>query len=161
MAAIFMQNSVLRVINTLQEAYPALRFEESDDAYWSAAEQTVFYTVLHSEEDAAVLLHETAHAALNHFDFSSDVKLIRIEVEAWQYAKERLAPLFGLVLDENIIQEHLETYRNWLRARSLCPSCGEVGLQTKTSTYQCINCQCSWRVNDARRCQLRRYKLTS
>jgi len=147
------------MIEHLRRTFPHIHFEESDDFYWSPSKQIVYYGSLTSDEDAAILLHETAHALLGHSTFSSDVALLKHENDAWQHAKLELAPLFGILLEENLIQDHLDSYRDWLHARSICPRCSETGLQTKTSTYQCINCQCSWMVNDARRCQLRRYVL--
>jgi hypothetical protein len=74
--------------------------------------------------------------------------------------RRTLAPRYRVAYDDNLIEDALDTYREWLHARSLCPTCGLTGLQTKTSTYVCMNCRCSWRPNDARQCALRRYKLT-
>lgn len=148
-----------KMIDQLRATFPGLTFQRGDDFYWSPSEQVVFYLPVASDGDAAILLHETAHALLKHQDFTSDIALLKYENEAWQHAKLVLAPRFGVMLSEESIQDHLDTYRDWLHARSTCPECSETGLQTKTSTYQCINCQCSWMVNDARRCQLRRTVL--
>ena len=58
---------------------------------------------------------------------------------------------------EDFIEEHLDTYRDWLHARSSCPDCTATGYQTDASTYACPACSHTWRVNEARICQLRRY----
>ena len=63
-------------------------------------------------------------------------------------------------LNEEVIQEHLDTYRDWLHARSICPSCTANGYQISSHTYECPACLHTWRVNEARICALRRYSLT-
>lgn len=128
-----------------------------DDFKWSKARNEL--TVV-ANEPAQYTLHELAHALLQHADFSLDIKLLAHEREAWDFARSKLLPKYGLSIDESLVEESLDTYREWMHARSLCPSCGLSCLQTKTSTYVCVNCRCSWRPNDARRCALRRYKLT-
>lgn len=145
----------------LQQTFPQLRFAVGDNFYWSASEQTVFFRSVISDDEAALLLHETAHGLLGHHDFTSDIALLKCERDAWRHAKKVLAPQFGVDIDEDTAQDHLDTYRNWLHARSLCPSCHQTGLQAAEQRYECINCKSRWRVNEARTCGLRRYALKS
>jgi len=79
-----------------------------------------------------------------------------MERDAWTKARDIAASL-DLSIDEEIATAHLDTYRDWLHARSTCPKCGETGLETDTHIYSCLSCGARWRVNDARRHALRRY----
>ena len=107
----------------------------------------------------AQLLHEFGHALLNHKQYLRDIKLLAMERAAWDQATT-LAHEFNVQIHEGCIEEALDTYRDWLHARSLCPHCAATGVQTKRHHYQCLACLHTWRVNDARTCQLRRYRAT-
>lgn len=152
-----MQPTNKELLSRLRADYPDITFVVGDDFKWSKTRGEL--TII-EDEPALYVLHELAHGILGHTDFDMDIKLLKQEREAWDYARSKLMPKYGLSSDESLIEESLDTYRQWLHARSLCPSCGLSCLQTKTSTYVCTNCRCSWRPNDARRCALRRYKLT-
>ncbi len=142
----------------LKEDHPGITFTPGDDYLWSATTRTLMYDA--EASDGLYLLHELGHALLGHANFTLDIELLAQEREAWGFVCTELAKRYGVTTDDRIIQDSLETYRDWLHARSCCPRCAQTGLQTKTSTYVCINCRCSWRPNDARRCALRRYTLT-
>jgi len=129
-----------------------------DDFKWSRDRRELM--VGNSEGADLYVLHELAHALLEHASFSLDIELLRQEREAWDMVRKTLAPLYDVRHDEELAQDALDTYREWLHSRSICPNCRLTSLQTKTSTYVCINCRRSWRPNDARRVSLRRYKLT-
>ncbi len=161
MDAEFSPNSASQLCKTIISHFSQLQFVENDTFYWSAKDKIVYFARCQSEEDIAFLLHECAHALLQHEDFSHDLALVQMEAAAWEYAQQTLAPQHSITLDQNLIDESIESYKIWLFDRSLCPKCSHNGLQTKTSTYQCINCECSWKVNDARQCRLRRLALSS
>lgn len=144
------------VIKRLRAIHPQLRFEVADEAYYSSRLRTIFYVSRNSDKNVAILLHEVGHALLGHYDFSDDIALLRCESNAWKHATGTLAPLFGIVIDDEIIQDHLETYRDWLHKRSLCPRCDQTGLQIDIKLYNCINCNSHWKVNEARMCRLKR-----
>jgi hypothetical protein len=57
---------------------------------------------------------------------------------------------YRIKLDNNHIQDCLDTYRDWLHRRSKCPTCGMHVLQKDVRTYQCFNCDASWRVSAGR-----------
>lgn len=137
--------------------YPRYRFVEGADFKWSPDEMTVYYTSLVSDESIWSLLHEIAHAELRHVTYALDIELLQREVAAWEKAL-LLASNYRVRIDNDYIEDHLDTYRVWLHARSTCPDCGQNGTQTK-NTYSCINCRCVWRANEARICNLRRTKL--
>lgn len=142
----------------LKADYPDITFIVGDDYKWSQKDRTL--VVAGAGGNDLYTLHELAHALLGHTDFVLDIELIKHEREAWSHVQSVLAPHYDITMDPELAEEALDTYREWLHARSLCPSCRSTGLQTKTSTYVCVNCRCSWRPNDARRFALRRYKLT-
>lgn len=140
----------------LANDFPELTFAQSDDFYWSSPDQIVYLAPLSSPEDKMIALHETAHGLLAHTDFVRDIDLLRIEREAWAHAIS-LAPRYDIVIDETLVEEMLDTYREWLHARSTCPNCSLTGIQSKKGSYRCLGCAHTWRVNDARRCGLKRY----
>ncbi len=137
----------------------AHKFVADVDFWWSAKNNTVYYGPMRHLSDVWTLLHEIAHAELGHSVYDSDIELIRQEAAAWEHAKRLIAPRFDLDIATSHIEDALDTYRRWLHERSRCPECEQNGIQATQNTYNCINCRCSWRVNDARGCALRRVKL--
>ena len=43
--------------------------------------------------------------------------------------------------NEDFVQEKLDTYRDWLHAKSKCKKCGLTGYQTKDGKYHCPRCE--------------------
>lgn len=146
---------ITSLISRLQSDFPQYHFIEDKTFQWSPADQTIYYNV--DSNDQAALLHELAHALLGHTDYDKDIQLIEMERDAWEYA--RTLTSYDVTVSEDVIQESLDTYRDWLHARSTCPNCHATGMQTKKSYYKCISCSTEWRVNEARVCALRRYKV--
>lgn len=142
------------------EDFPELNFTHGEDFHWSPSTRTIHHPDIINLADIYQLLHEVGHARLGHRDYSSDATLIDMERDAWAYAVEALAPRYGLTIamDDDIIQDSLDTYRGWLHARSTCPHCEAIGVQQSSSAYHCLVCQQHWRVNEARTCRLMRYK---
>ena len=140
----------------LQATFPHLVFEVSDDFHWSPETNTVHYRI--DEELPDELLHETAHGLLGHTHYEHDVDLLKIERDAWSYAQNELAPRFDIAITDVTIEDALDSYRDWLHARSSCPHCSQTGIQTDKKTYKCLACNALWHPNEARRCALRRYK---
>lgn len=150
--------SITSLINKLRIEFPDFRFAPDSDFRWSPNEKTVYYGA--SSGDTASLLHELAHAILNHGDYTRDIELIQIERDAWNHAQSTLSPKYGVHISDDLIEDSLDTYRDWLHARSTCPDCQATGVQTKKHHYKCLVCGGVWRVNDARVCALRRYKVS-
>jgi len=142
----------------LQANFPGFYFSPSDEFRWSPSELTIFYDKASS--DVASLLHELSHAVLGHKEYAKDIELIELERDAWTYTKHTLSLLYDVQVEADIVEDSLDTYRDWLHARSACPQCQATGLQTKKNEYKCLVCFGRWRVNDARMCALRRYTLT-
>ena len=146
------------LLDKLISDHPQITFAEGEDFLWSPETATVYYVVDESDADA-LLIHELAHGLLEHKEYSRDVQLIAMETDAWEKASA-LAHDYQLNLDDDTVQDHLDTYREWLHARSTCPSCEATGHQSGNNTYTCVACLGNWRVNEARICALRRYQLT-
>jgi len=157
MGAIIMQSTasaILKIINN----YPQFIFKKSDDFLWSSSDNTIFYNPkdVHA---LALLLHELAHALLGHKLYLSDVQLISIESQTWDYAVN-LAESYNIVIPEEIVQSNLDTYRDWQHERSTCPKCTATGMQIKNNIYSCLACSNQWKVNQARDCRLQRHDIT-
>ena len=149
--------STTSLVTKLQHDFPAYTFQSSTDFHWSPQENTIFYDT--KSEDSASLLHELAHAVLKHQNYTKDIILIEMERDAWHYASSTLGPQYKITINDDTVQLSLDTYRDWLHARSTCPQCKATGVQTQKSHYKCVLCSTKWRVNDARICALRRYTL--
>jgi hypothetical protein len=152
-------HSTHTLIETLAEAYPAFTLEASDHFEWQPSNATILYD-LDDPLFEARLLHELGHATLGHSSYDRDVDLIAMERDAWQIARMELAPRFNVAIPGEAIHHDMDTYREWLHARSTCPHCGSNGIQIKKRDYKCVTCLKTWRVNEARTCSLRRYRLT-
>lgn len=141
------------LVQQLQRDYPNLTFRPANCAHWSANEQTIYYN-----DDDLQTLHELGHALLNHRSYSQDITLLQMERAAWEKAQQ-LAPRYSLVIDDNTIEDALDSYRDWLHQRSKCPQCGQTGIQSASDlSYHCPNCQCVWRATDGRQTAMRRVK---
>lgn len=147
------------LIKRLEAQFPKLIFKSGKQFYWSAETGEIFYKTSAKGEAARwSLLHETGHALLGHNNYHSDVELLRLEVDAWQMAR-RLAKDAGIKINEDHIEDCLDTYRDWLYKRSICPNCTAKCLQQGDfSHYRCFNCHKVWRVSASRFC--RAYRST-
>lgn len=105
-----------------------------------------------ASRDEWALLHEVSHALLGHQTYHTDVELLQLEVAAWARA-EQLAADFDIHIEADHIQDCLDTYRDWLHGRSICPTCTTRSLQQSDHHYRCHNCHTSWRVSASRFCR--------
>lgn len=140
----------------LRNDFTQLSFRVGDDFRWSPGSHTVWYEK--GSDDVITLLHETAHGLLGHATYASDVELLQLERAAWSKASE-LGTDYGYPVSEEEVERALDTYREWLHARSLCPNCNQNGIQQSDHRYLCVVCGQQWKVNDARHSGLRRHKL--
>lgn len=95
--------------------------------------------VVELEGDPLLLLHEIGHALSGEYDFKTEVGRLKIEVKAWEKAKE-LAPKYGIDIDEDLIEGELDSYRDFLHQKSRCPNCGLTRFQTPDGTFYCPRC---------------------
>lgn len=151
--------AMIKLITRLQAQYPNLHFTHGEHFSWSPETDEIFYKPDMQDEQAAwSLLHETGHALLRHQNYQADVELLRMEMEAWERARQ-LATDVSLTIDEDHIQDCLDTYRDWLYKRSICPNCATKCLQQDDFIhYRCFNCHTTWRVSQDRFC--RAYRST-
>lgn len=140
------------LLSKLRTDYPAINFEQGDEFCWSPKEQIVYFTEETHQSDSWSLLHEVSHGILQHTTYYSDFELLRLEIAAWELA-QNLASKHSLSIDEDHIEDCLDTYRDWLHKRSLCPTCGVKSLQINSSTYGCFNCSTQWKVTSNRLCR--------
>ena len=89
---------------------------------------------------ALLALHEVSHAILQHRCFKTDIERLKMENAAWEKARE-LANVYGIELDEDLVQDELDTYRDWLHQKSRCPVCGLTRFQTPDAAYHCPRCE--------------------
>lgn len=160
MAAMNSQSKPMdHVLNHLRTTLPDLQFTAGTQFCWSPETREIFYRADAKGKKASwSLLHETGHALLDHRSYHADFELILLEVAAWEKARELAADL-GISIDEDHIQDCLDTYRDWLYKRSICPSCSTKSIQQNDyAHYRCFNCRTTWRVTASRFC--RSYRST-
>lgn len=148
-----------QTLEYLQAKFPSLTYRQGAAFCWSPETNEILYPRKHiGERSAWSLLHETSHALLGHRSYAADFELVRMEVMAWDKAKE-LAKEIGITIDEDHIQDCLDSYRDWVYARSICPRCRNKSLQQDDlQHYRCFNCHNAWRVTPSRFC--RAYRAT-
>ncbi len=126
------------LIDRLKEDFPELVFYEGKKFLFRPP-RTIFFN---TDESAFELLtlHEVSHAVLEHRNFRTDLERVKMENAAWEKTKE-LADKYGVVIDEDLIQDELDTYRDWLHKKSRCPKCGLTRFQTSDAKYHCPRCE--------------------
>lgn len=137
-------------INRLSLDYPQFIFKAGAREHWSPRAKTITYNP--SQEGRYLrygLLHELAHALLGHNIYNSDFELLRMEGEAWSLAS-KIGKKYHVIMDQEHIQNCLDTYRDWLHRRSTCPACGTHAMQVDVASYHCFNCQTKWQVSSGR-----------
>ena len=122
----------------LKKDYPDLRFKEGRKFAFRPP-RTIF---IGPEEPGAelLLLHEVGHAISGHRDFDVDVKRLKMEVEAWEKARD-LANNYGVEFSEEVMETELDSYRDWLHQKSRCPACGLTRFETPDGQYHCPRCE--------------------
>ncbi len=143
----------------IRRDYPNLTFTASDTFRWLPSTNTIEYVSAATERELYLLLHELGHASLHHDTYTNDIGLLDMEREAWNYALSTLVPRYELdrTVAQSIADDALDSYREWLHRRSTCPNCSAVGIESTKHHYVCLVCEQTWRVNEARSCELKRY----
>jgi len=146
------------LLDRLQQDFPTFSFEAGEAYCWSPSDKRIVYKRADSGSTAVYsLLHELGHALLDHKHYHLDFELLDLEVAAWQKACQ-VAPEYHVAIDGDHIQDCLDTYRDWLYGRSICPSCDTKTLQHDSSdhhnpNYRCYNCHATWNVTPSRFCR--------
>jgi ribosomal protein L37AE/L43A len=134
-------------IGRLAHDYPDYSFEPGKQEHWSPKTHTITFNPDQPLKKMRYgVLHELAHALLEHTTYQSDFELLQLESKAWEMA-DKIGHKYGVVIDHDHIQRCLDTYRDWLHQRSSCPTCGTNALQQDATTYHCFNCQTQWQVS--------------
>jgi hypothetical protein len=149
---------MVQLLHRVKQDYQSFNFTAGTAFSWSPSKQTITYKTTDNEIAAWSLLHELAHALLDHRSYETDFELLLLEVAAWEKAKE-LANNYAIQIDEDHVQDCIDTYRDWLYQRSTCPTCTNTSLQQDAVTYRCFNCGGSWTVTASRFC--RPYRLSA
>ena len=130
-------------------SFDELTFLPSGYFAYDAATDVINYDpeCIDDEAGQLSLVHEVSHALLSHFHYSYDIELLFMEINAWTKTRELCAQL-GIAIDEDYINDCIESYDSWLTARSTCPKCGNFCLQKGPNQFSCFLCGCGWKVND-------------
>lgn len=150
--------TIATLLSQLKSDHPDFHYEPHEFSYWSPSDRTVYFNDSGTQQNMWTLLHETAHACCEHFDFRSDFHLIKLESEAWQKTLELCKQYTLPAPSDDYIEDCIDTYRNWQYRRSLCTSCSKGGIQIKPDTYYCIDCRGEWKVTKQRFCRAYRKK---
>ncbi len=141
------------LLTKIQKDYPDLTFEPGKNFSWNKKDHKITY-ILPAKKNLASrysnkILHELAHAILQHQEYKSDTELLKIESSAWELAKE-LANQYGVKFNTKEQDESLASYIEWASSRSQCPKCKKNGLQTSATEFICPNCSHKWKVGKSR-----------
>lgn len=128
----------ITLVERLRQDFPYLRLREGIKFLFRPP-KTVIYRPGEANFDL-LLLHEMGHALCEHVSFTTDVERLRCEREAWEKARE-LCAKYGIVYDEEAVEDELDSYRVWLDKKSRCPKCGLTRFQTPDGAYHCPRCE--------------------
>lgn len=130
----------------VQRDYPELKWRVGRKFAYRGP-RTISYIPLEQKSDELEqkkwqlqLLHELGHARLKHQTFQTDLERLKMECAAWEEARE-LALRYGVEFDEELMEEALDSYRDWLHGKAKCAQCGLTRYQTKDGKYHCPGCE--------------------
>ena len=127
-----------KLLDKLQSDYPEVVFKEGGRFSFRPPKTITIGPI--EEHGDLLLLHELGHYASSHRDFTTDAKRIKMEREAWEKARE-LAAQYNVDFNEDVVEEEMDTYRNWLDNRSRCKKCGLSCYQSEDGKYHCPRCE--------------------
>lgn len=153
------KNNFGALLGQIQADYPRLNFKADKNFRWSPENHTVYFDPAAEYADWS-LLHELGHMIRGHSRYTRDAALVKMEVEAWDTAVE-LAAGYGHQIDQEYVQDCIDSYRNWQYRRSACPRCEQTGLEHTDGQYRCINCRETWAVTPNRFCRVYRRRVSS
>lgn len=150
------------LVSKLRKEYPEVTFASGDRFYWSSDKQQINYVeqLMSTKHGKWTILHELGHAISCHKQYSYDLELLKMEVTAWAIA-QKLAKKYKITIDNDHIQDCLDTYRDWVHLRSICPRCASIGIQPSHYQYYCFNCEHEWKVTKSRLSRPYRLSITA
>lgn len=142
-------------------AHSQYRFLPAGFFSYDAADDVINYDPvrLKTLNGQVSLLHEISHCKLGHFHYQSDLELLMMEVAAWHYTRT-LAREHGIEIDEEYIQDCVDSYDNWVEKRGTCPSCQNFCIE-QDSKYTCFVCNTRWQVSPEPQQRIIRRKITA
>lgn len=142
-----------QLLQRIKNDYPEIKFEQADHFSWGPKNSQISYInprVANQETSFCnKLLHELAHAKLNHQEYTSDAELLRIESAAWVLAKS-LAKKYAVKFEQSEQESSMASYITWASSRSECPKCKKNGLQSSQTDFTCPSCGHKWNVGRSR-----------
>jgi hypothetical protein len=147
---------IKNILECIQTDYPDIIIKKAHKSWWDGSSRTIYYDPSQNNVEWS-LLHELGHMLANHTNYLTDVQLLQMEVEAWENAK-KIAEQYEIAIDQEHIEDCIDSYRDWLHKRSTCPDCHQTGLQDKERLYRCHNCGKKWSVSESRFCRPYRKK---
>ena len=156
-----MAATTTRSINSIRKRiladHPQFSFKQAAHARWSWNEQTIYYNAALTPGALTEMVHELGHALLGHKMYTQDIELLQMERDAWS-AAYALCEHYDIEFNDEDAEKALDTYRDWLHARSRCVQCSAAGVQSLEGEYRCVLCNTRWRANEAKSCGLKRYQ---
>jgi hypothetical protein len=130
-------------------AYPQQRFLPAGYFAYDASEDVINYDPgrIHDDSGKLALLHEIAHSLLGHFHYRFDFELYAMEMDAWNLTRN-LALQHNIKIDENYLEQCMNSYDEWLTERGTCPNCEEFNVQSVPNRFQCFRCRTRWEVSE-------------
>ena len=126
------------LVEAAKQDFPELRFVQGRKFAFRPPRTVVIGEV--ETNDSLLFLHELGHVVSGHQSFSTGVKRLKMEAEAWAKARE-LAERYEVEWDEEVAQEELDSYREWLHRKARCPKCGLTRYQTPDGVFHCPQCE--------------------
>lgn len=149
-------NTFLQRITT---DYPSISFISTNKTRWDPKNKIIYFDP-RGEHLIWSLLHELGHAVKDHSSYKLDIELVKMESEAWENAKA-IGKQYKVFIDEDYLQDCLDSYREWIHKRSTCPFCNQTGIQANNLLYNCLNCSKTWQVSNSRFCRAYRRKIST
>lgn len=93
-----------------------------------------------------LIFHELGHALSGQYIYKTAIERLKIESLAWNegkkaYEKCLTSGRYSLPpWDEEFVEENLDTYRDWLHAKSKCKTCGLTMYQGADKKWLCPFC---------------------
>ena len=151
-------SSPSEVTHKKQQFLDFLRFEYPDYHFHLKSRFSFRYPKMINLDQSALLddtpfsdfalqtLHELGHALNEHQNYATSVDRLKLESEAWQTAKaliekhQHFENIEYLNYNPEYAETHLDTYRDWLHAQSLCKKCTLTRFQDDHGRWHCPHC---------------------
>jgi len=138
-----------KFIIQLQKDYPDLCFKIGTRFSFRLLKRPVITIDKNCHDDINFIhqtFHELGHALCRHQNYQTDVERLKIERQAWDrgfqtFTKFQSQHFLPISWDETIVENALDTYRDWLHTNSRCKNCGLTCVQTSDGTYHCPRCE--------------------